>query len=152
MRKLGVRILEVQKKRTQAEPSDAERKPAGKEHEHAHGGLFGERTELVFAALCGGLLLIGWLLSALTNLTPWVPWSLYLAAYLFGGIFMFRDAIEDIRAGRFDIDFLMLVAAVGAAYARQMGRRRSAAFSIQSRTRARTFRDGPRQTSNRSPG
>ena len=28
---------------------------------------------------------------------------------------MFRDAIEDIRTGRFDIDFLMLVAAVGAA-------------------------------------
>ena len=114
VQKIGVRILEVPEKRTQTEPSEAERKPAGKEHEHAHGGLFGERTELVFAALCGGVLLIGWLLSALTNITPWVPWSLYLAAYLFGGLFMVRDAIEDLRAGRFDIDFLMLVAAVGA--------------------------------------
>ena len=114
VQKIGVRILDVQKERTPAEPSEAERKPAGREHEHAHGGLFGERTELVFAVLCGGLLLIGWLLSALTSITPWVPWSLYLAAYLFGGLFMFRDAIQDIRAGRFDIDFLMLVAAVGA--------------------------------------
>ncbi len=115
VRKLGVRILEVQQKRTQAEPSDAESKPAGKEHEHACGGLFGERTELVFAAFCGGLLLIGWLLSVLTSVTPWLPWSLYIVAYLFGGIFMFRDAIKDIRTGRFDIDFLMLVAAIGAA-------------------------------------
>lgn len=115
VRKLGVRILEVQQKRTQAEPFDAESKPAGKEHEHARSGLFGERTELVFAALCGGLLLIGWLLSVLTSVTPWLPWSLYIVAYLFGGIFMFRDAIKDIRTGRFDIDFLMLVAAIGAA-------------------------------------
>lgn len=44
-----------------------------------------------------------------------LPWSLYIVAYLFGGIFMFRDAIKDIRTGRFDIDFLMLVAAIGAA-------------------------------------
>ncbi len=115
VQKIGVRILEEQKRPTPAEPSEAGRKPAGKEHEFLHGGLFGERTELVFAALCGGLLLIGWLLSVLTNLTPWVPWSLYLAAYLFGGIFMLRDAIGDIRAGRFEIDFLMLVAAGGAA-------------------------------------
>ncbi len=113
--KLGVRILAVQQKRTQAEPTDAESKPAGKEHEHAGGGLFGERTELVFAALCGGLLLIGWLMSVLTSVTPWVSWSLYIVAYLFGGIFMLRDAIKDIRSGRFDIDFLMLVAAIGAA-------------------------------------
>lgn len=114
-RKLGVRIIEEQKRQAPVEPSEAERKPASKELEHAHGGLFGERTELIFAAFCGGLLLLGWLLSALTNLTPWVPWSIYLAAYLFGGMFTLRDAIGDIRAGRFDIDFLMLVAAVGAA-------------------------------------
>ncbi len=97
VRKLGVQIIDAQKERPLAEPSEAERKPAGNEHEHAHGGLFGERTELIFAALCGGLLLIGWLLSALTDITPWMPWSLYLAAYLFGGMFMFREAIEDNR-------------------------------------------------------
>ena len=56
-----------------------------------------------------------WLLSVLTSVTPWVAWGLYIVAYLFGGIFMFRDAITDIRTGRFDIDFLMLVAAIGAA-------------------------------------
>ncbi|OQW36240.1 MAG: ATPase [Nitrospira sp. SG-bin1] len=112
LQKIGVRILEQAKPRTPAEPSEAGRQPAPKEQEH--GGLLGERTELVFAALCGGLLLIGWL-SSLTTITPWVPWSLYLAAYFFGGFFTFREAIENIRAGRVEIDFLMLVAAIGAA-------------------------------------
>ncbi|MDO9598191.1 MAG: heavy metal translocating P-type ATPase [Azoarcus sp.] len=113
VQQIGVRTNEKAKARTQSEPSQAGGKPAAKEHKH--GGLFGERTELVFAALCGGLLLIGWLLSALTSITSWVPWSLYLAAYFFGGYFTFREAIENIRAGRFEIDFLMLVAAAGAA-------------------------------------
>jgi Zn2+/Cd2+-exporting ATPase len=115
VQKIGVRILEVPTKQKPAELSAAERKPTGKEHDHAHGGLFGERTELVFAAFCGSLLLIGWLLSVLTDVTPWVPWSLYLAAYCFGGFFIFRGAVKDILALRFDVDILMLLAAVGAA-------------------------------------
>lgn len=115
VQKFGVRNVEKEKKRTPAELTEAGRKPAGKEHEHEHGGLLGERTELVFAALCGGLLLIGWLLSSFTDILPWVPWSLHLAAYFFGGFFTFREAIENIRAYRYEIDFLMLVAAIGAA-------------------------------------
>lgn len=109
----GARVIARAKARKQAEPSEAEDTPAINEQDH--GGLFGGRAELVFAALCGGLLLIGWLLTALISITPWVPWSLYLAAYLFGGFFTFREAIGNLRAGRFEIDFLMLVAAIGAA-------------------------------------
>ena len=109
----AVQKIGVPKKPTSAKSSAAERNPAGKEREQAHGGLVGERTELVFATLCGGLLLIGWLLSVLSNVTPWVPWSLYLTAYCFVGFFMFREAIKDILALRFDIDALMLLAAIG---------------------------------------
>jgi len=101
--------------RKHAEPSAAGEKPAEKEHDHQHGGVFGEKTELGFAVLCGGFLLIGWLLSSYTAVTPSVPWALFLAAYFFGGFFTFREAIENLRAGRFEIDFLMLVAAIGAA-------------------------------------
>jgi Zn2+/Cd2+-exporting ATPase len=115
IQKIGVRILDVLKNRTLVELVDAKPKLSGKEHEHATRSLFGERTELVFAALCGGLLLIGWLLSVLTNVTPWLTWSLYFAAYCFGGVFMFREAIKDLFAGHFDIDALMLLAAVGTA-------------------------------------
>ena len=84
-------------------------------HTHDHGGPLGENSELIFAGLCGGLLLTGWLLSLIPAMSPWVPWVLYLVAYLLGGYFPSREAVENIRAGRFEIDFLMLVAAIGAA-------------------------------------
>lgn len=84
-------------------------------HAHEHGGLLGERTELIFATLCGGLLLAGWLLSLLPVVTPWLPWSLYLVAYVLGGWYPTREAVANILARRFEIDFLMLVAAIGAA-------------------------------------
>ena len=84
-------------------------------HSHDHGGPLGENSELIFAGLCGGLLLTGWLLSLVSAMSPWVPWVLYLVAYVLGGYFPSREAVENIRAGRFEIDFLMLVAAIGAA-------------------------------------
>ena len=87
---------------------------AGCGHSHAEGGIFGEKTELVFAALCGLCLLVGWGLS-FSNLPTWVPLPFYIAAYLFGGWYLLQEAISSIVSGRFEIDFLMLVAAAGAA-------------------------------------
>ncbi len=84
------------------------------EHGHAHGGVFGENTELIFAGIAGVLLLVGWLLTW-TSVTPWMPWLCYFLAYIAGGYFAFREAIESVLEGRFEIDFLMLVAAIGAA-------------------------------------
>lgn len=40
---------------------------------------------------------------------------LFLATYFFGGFFTFTTAIRSVRRGRFEVDFLMLVAAIGAA-------------------------------------
>lgn len=117
LQKIGVRNLGPPGKQQPAEPAPAVATPAAPkhDHDHGHGGLFGEKTELVFAGICGGLLLAGWLLSSLTSVTPWLPWSLFVAAYFFGGFFTFREALENLRAGQFEIDFLMLVAAIGAA-------------------------------------
>ena len=84
-------------------------------HDHAHGGIFGERTELIFAGLCAVLLVGGWLLARFTDAPAAVSLAAYVAAYGFGGWFALREAIESLRAGRFEIDFLMLVAAAGAA-------------------------------------
>ncbi|WP_199562745.1 hypothetical protein [Pedobacter chinensis] len=39
----------------------------------------------------------------------------YMIAYFFGGFFTAKEAIEIILKGGFEIDFLMLIAAVGAA-------------------------------------
>ncbi len=84
-------------------------------HDHAHGGIFGPKSELIFAILCGAFLLTGWLIETFTEVSEWIPRGCYIAAYLFGGYYTVTEAIEKIRAGKFEIDFLMLVAAAGAA-------------------------------------
>lgn len=85
------------------------------EHEHVHGGIFGENTELIFAIICGGLLGIGYGLSFIKGLSEYVSLGFYISAYFFGGFFTTKEAIEGISKGEFEIDFLMLVAAIGAA-------------------------------------
>ena len=84
-------------------------------HDHAHGGLFGEKSELIFALLAGALVLIGWLIGRGGFAPGWVPTACYIGAYVFGGWFTVKEAIENLRARRFEIDTLMLVAAAGAA-------------------------------------
>ena len=82
---------------------------------HSHGGIFGEKTELIFAILCGVALLLGWLISIFYSSDNWISFALYLLAYLFGCVFFLREVIESTLRGRFEIEFLMLVAAIGAA-------------------------------------
>ncbi len=85
------------------------------ESSHSHGGIFGPQTELIFAGLCGVFLLVGWSLETFFKLNEWVPLGCFLVAYFFGGYFTVAEAIEKIRSGKFEIDFLMIVAAGGAA-------------------------------------
>lgn len=96
-------------------PSTVENADEAHDHDHAHGGIFGARTELIFVALCGVLLLIGWLLPKFVAVPDWAPLTILVAAYFFGGYYALREAIDSVRNGRFEIDFLMLVAAAGAA-------------------------------------
>lgn len=86
---------------------------AGEPHGHGHGGVFGERTELIFAGLSGLALLIGWLFE---RQGPSVySLALYVAAYGFGGFFTVREAAGKFLKAKLEIDTLMLVAAAGAA-------------------------------------
>ncbi|TXI24876.1 MAG: heavy metal translocating P-type ATPase [Roseateles sp.] len=87
----------------------------GGDHAHEHGGLFGEKTELVFAGLAGVFLLAGWLLGRGGIGPQWLPTACYVGSYFFGGFYTVKEAIENLRAKRFEIDTLMLVAAAGAA-------------------------------------
>lgn len=84
-------------------------------HDHASGGPFGEKTELIFAILAGAFLATGWLLGWRDIGPAWLPTALYAMAYLFGGWFTAKEALENLRARRFAIDTLTLVAAIGAA-------------------------------------
>ncbi|CAM5352384.1 heavy metal translocating P-type ATPase [Eoetvoesiella caeni] len=83
-------------------------------HSHA-GGRFGEMIELVFACTAGALLGAGWLLELIFAGPTWLPTVLYVAAYFFGGYYTVREAFDNLCAKRFEIDTLMLVAAIGAA-------------------------------------
>lgn len=87
----------------------------GEEHEDAHGGLLGKNTELIFSILSGILLAIGFGLSFVDAVPSWVSLSLYIGAYFFGGFYTAKEAIQTVAKGGFEIDFLMLVAAIGAA-------------------------------------
>ncbi|CAH1002568.1 Potassium-transporting ATPase ATP-binding subunit [Neolewinella maritima] len=87
---------------------------AGDGHNHDHGGVFGENTELYFAILSGVFWLAGLLLSFLGGVAEIVPTVLYVIAILLGGYFILIEAVQTIRQGKFEIDFLMLVAAAGA--------------------------------------
>lgn len=104
------------------ERSGGRGKPAHphKEHDdqnadHAHGGVFGANTELIFALLSGACLALGFGLSWTDTASPAVSTGLYLAAYVFGGFFTLREAFQSLKQRRFEIDTLMLVAAAGAA-------------------------------------
>ncbi|SCC60818.1 Cd2+/Zn2+-exporting ATPase [Chitinophaga costaii] len=84
-------------------------------HDHEHGGIFGKNTELYFSIGCGIALAVGFGLSRVSSLPKLLPIAFYIVAYLLGGFFTAKEAIEAIRKGGFEIDFLMLVAAIGAA-------------------------------------
>src|SRR3546814_4739430 len=70
----------------------------------------------IFALACGALLGIGYAIERLVAGAPeWLPTACYVAAYFFGGFFTLREAIDNLRMKKFEIDTLMLVAAAGAA-------------------------------------
>lgn len=86
------------------------------EHQHNLNLVFGKKTELYFAIFCGVFLLIGFLIEKLTGFADWTSLLNYIIAYFFGGAFIAIDASKKIPKGEFDIDFLMIAAAAGAAY------------------------------------
>ncbi|WP_298674335.1 heavy metal translocating P-type ATPase [uncultured Sphingomonas sp.] len=89
---------------------------AGDGHDHAHGGFLGPNTELIFALSCGVSLGVGFAIDKLVpGIPPWLPTALYVTAYFFGGFFTLREAIDNLKLRKFEIDTLMLVAAAGAA-------------------------------------
>ncbi len=89
-------------------------------NDHNHGDIvtriLGSRAEVIFAVLAGVCLLIGWLGPKLNLLSTSIGFVFLVAAYVFGGYFALREAVEKLLKGKFQIDFLMLVAAAGAAF------------------------------------
>lgn len=79
-------------------------------------GWFARNTELALSLAAGALTAIGWL--ARFEGAPRSVWlTLFLVAYLFGALDILRDIARDLRNNilRFNVDLLMLIAALGAA-------------------------------------
>lgn len=83
------------------------------DHDHEHG--WKKYIELICSLTCGAALAIGFGLSFIHSMPAVVPLALYILAYIAGGFFTVKEAIENIKEGAFDIDSLMIVAAAGAA-------------------------------------
>ena len=71
--------------------------------------------ELIFSLLAGMSLLLGWLIELIPGLPAGFSLGFYLAAYLLGGWYAARHTWGALRQRRFDVDLLMLAAALGAA-------------------------------------
>ena len=100
----------------EAQEEKHEHRTGSEAQEHAHGeAIFGANTELYFALLSGALLAIGYVLSIATSTPDWLVRVCYALAYVFGGFYTLREAVESLRNRKFEIDTLMLVAAAGAA-------------------------------------
>lgn len=76
---------------------------------------FGENTELYFAILSGAFWIIGIIFFFFFDSLIHLSTPFYIIGALFGGVFTFTTAVEDLVSGKFEIDFLMLFAAIGAA-------------------------------------
>ncbi|MEV6768166.1 heavy metal translocating P-type ATPase [Nocardia sp. NPDC051030] len=71
--------------------------------------------EMIFALASGVTYAGGMVARYLVDSPSWVATVLFGATYFFGGFFTIRTAYYSVRRGRFEVDFLMLVAALGAA-------------------------------------
>jgi len=78
--------------------------------------FLGKNTELYFSIISG----VFWIVGFINSFTSFAPQNfstiLFIIGAAFGGLFTFKTAIQDLLKGKFEIDFLMLFAAVGAAF------------------------------------
>lgn len=80
-------------------------------------GWYARNTEFAWSLAAGVLLVAAWSLDQWTGLSHVIVVALYLCSYALGAFDLMSDTIARIRRRRFtfDIDLLMLLAAIGAA-------------------------------------
>lgn len=83
-------------------------------HTLSFAGWTSERTELGTAIIAAALLGLGYALAWVSSIPPFVSDSILILSCCFGGFFATLESWHSLRHGRFEIDFLMIVAAAGA--------------------------------------
>lgn len=91
---------------------------AGHGHDEAPegAGWLSRNREIALSFLSGALLAIGFFGERFFGLPPTAALVFYAGAYVSGGYNLARHAIPTILSGRFDVEFLMLAGAAGAAF------------------------------------
>lgn len=97
-------------------PSRGNCQEQGDCHHHHHSDWGGERVQLGFAVAAMLLLVAGWLVRWAGTGQATLGGYLIGLSMFFGGFFAAIDAVSGLWARRFQIDFLMVLAALGAAY------------------------------------
>jgi Zn2+/Cd2+-exporting ATPase len=83
---------------------------------HTGKGGHAPKLEMPLVIVAGGLLAAGWLCRSLLSAPEIVPTALFILALISGGFFAVRGALISLRQGLFDIETLMVLAAVGACF------------------------------------
>ena len=107
IKKFGLNIVNVKNTTVHSRNEDSD-------HKHSSLNIFGENTELYYAIISG----LCWILGSViffTAASENIVTALFIVGAIFGGVFTFSTAFKDLLRGRFEIDFLMLFAAIGAA-------------------------------------
>lgn len=115
IQKLGLTIVDLEFiTKIDTEPTQDEEGRHGHSHGHLNLHIFGENTELIFAIISGIFWISGLVLS-FTSFPNSTVTILFIVSILFGGVFTLVSAGLALMKGIFQIDFLMLFAAIGAA-------------------------------------
>jgi len=107
IKKIGLNIVNVKNNKEQLHAED--RSPS-----YTYLNIFGDNTELYFAIISGVCWIIGVVFSFISGTSENIATTLFIFGAAFGGIFTFITAGKDLLRGKFEIDFLMLFAALGA--------------------------------------
>ncbi len=108
VKKLGLNIVNVKTDNEELQNEDSN-------HAHSYLHILGENTELYFAIISGVSWTSGIVFSFASGAPENIATILFIIGALFGGVFTFITALKDLLRGKFEIDFLMLFAAIGAA-------------------------------------
>jgi Zn2+/Cd2+-exporting ATPase len=68
-----------------------------------------------FTIVCFVTLIAGWITEGIETVAAAIPWILYGVSYFSGGYYSVQVAYDSLKQRLFDVNFLMIIAAIGAA-------------------------------------
>lgn len=81
---------------------------------HANKGGLAPKLEMPMVVAAGVMLALGWVARKFLNVPEIIPTVLFILAMISGGFFAVRGALVSLRQGIFDIETLMVIAAIAA--------------------------------------